>query len=105
MPSGGPPAGKGEPPTAVRLPSPAIVKTVTSFDPAFPAIRNLPSGVAANEIPLVLQSPPEPPFGKRPTRDKAPVVGLMEKALTSLLPLLEANRKFLTVPTVTRFDA
>jgi hypothetical protein len=81
-----------------------MLKTVMLFDPAFPAIRNLPSGVAANEIPPLLP-PDKPPVGKGPIRDKRPVLGSMENTLTSLLPLLEANKKLPIVPTVTRFDA
>ena len=90
MPAGCPPAKKGEPRMAVSAPSAPMLKEVILSANGFPAIKNRPSGVTAKEIP-----PEEGPElskgnGEPGTGVRFPLLGSMEKALTSLLPLLEA---------------
>jgi len=67
-----------------------MLKEVILSANGFPAIKNRPSGVTAKEIP-----PEEGPElskgnGEPGTGVRFPLLGSMEKALTSLLPLLEA---------------
>jgi hypothetical protein len=90
IPSVVPRAGKGEPATSVSPPLAAMLKTVMLFESEFPAIRNVPSGVIANDIPEEAICP----VGKGgPIEVRMPVFGSMEKTLTSLLPSSEANKK------------
>src|SRR5262249_23300829 len=80
-------SGNGDPAPWVRAPFAAMLYTV--FDAPFAAIKNLSSGVTANEIP---PPPAMPPVanGEPGTGVRTPVVGSTEKALTSLLKLLPA---------------
>ena len=96
IPIGGPPAKKGEPGTGVSEPSAPMLKDVMVSDHGLPAIKNRPSGVAAMAIPITnvkaLQRLPELASGKGEpgTGVRVPLLGSMEKALTSLLPVLDA---------------
>src|SRR6266540_2214345 len=74
------------------------------LDAPFAAIRNLSSGVAVNDIPTPSATPPVA-NGEAGTGVRAPVTGLIEKALTLLLLLLAAYRKFFTTAVVMRLDA
>jgi hypothetical protein len=98
------PLGKGDPATGLRLPFAAMLKTVIVIDAPFAATRNLSSGVAVSDIPTPSPTPPvangEPPIAVR-----TPVVGLIEKALTVLLPALAAYRTFFTTAVVIRVAA
>jgi len=93
IPMGFPPAKKGEPGTAVSEPFAPMLKDVILSDAGLPAIKNCPFGVTANEIPkskslLGLELSRE--NGEPGTGVRVPLLGSMEKALISLVPLLEA---------------
>jgi hypothetical protein len=83
------PLGNGEPATWLRLPLAAILKTVIVNDEPLAAIRKLSSGVAASDIPTPSPTPPVAK-GEPGTAVRTPVAGLIKKALTVLLPALEA---------------
>jgi hypothetical protein len=83
------PLGKGDPAIGPRLPSPAMLKTVIVIESPFAATRNLSSGVAASDIPTPPATPPVA-NGEPGTAVRTPVAGLIEKALTVLLPALAA---------------
>src|SRR6266568_2125007 len=74
------------------------------IDAPFAAIRNLSSGVAVSDIPTPSATPPVA-NGEPGTGVRAPVTGLIEKALTVLLPLLAAYRKSFTTAVVMRLGA
>jgi hypothetical protein len=85
MPSATSPTGRVEPATGVSAPFDSMRKAEMTLDKPCPAYRNRPLGVTANEI------VPDPPAGNgEPTGVKNPEVVSIEKALMSLLPLLEA---------------
>ena len=93
IPMGLPPAKKGEPGTAVSEPSAPMLKDVILPDGALPAIKNCPSGVTAKEIPKskpLLGLELSNGNGDPGTGVRFPLLGSMEKALTSLVTLLEA---------------
>jgi len=98
------PLGKGDPATWLSDPFAAMLKTVTVLDDPLAAIRNWSSGVAVNDIPTPPATPPVA-NGEPATAVSTPVVGLMEKTLTLLLPLLAAKRKSFTTAVVMRGDA
>jgi|SRR5882672_40517 len=81
-----------------------MLKAEMLLEPLFPAYRNLPLGVTANEIP---PDPPDPPAanGEPGTEVKSPVVVSIEKPLMLLVPLLETYRKFLLMVAVAVFEA
>jgi hypothetical protein len=66
-----------------------MLKTVTVIDAPFAAIRNLSSGVAVSDIPMPAPTPPVA-NGEPEIVVRAPVAGLIEKALTVLLPVFAA---------------
>jgi len=93
IPIGFPPAKKGEPGTVAREPSASILKAVILSDAGLPAIKNCPFGVTANEIPksnLLLGLELSKENGEPGTGARFPLLGSMEKALISLVMLLEA---------------
>jgi hypothetical protein len=83
------PLGNGDPATWLRLPLEAILKTVIVLEKPFAAISNLSSGVAASDTPTPSPTPPVA-NGEPGTAVRTPVAGLIEKALTVLLPTLAA---------------
>src|SRR5262249_22108192 len=90
MPSGERPRANGDPGIAVRAPFAAMLYTLALLEVEFAAIRYLPSGVAARDIPFI----PDPPVAKGdPGTDvSTPVAGFIENALTLLLVLLATYR-------------
>jgi len=102
----GPPAplGNGDPATWLSAPFAETLYTVIVIDAPLAAIRNLSSGVAANDIPTPSATPPVG-NGDPGTDVRTPVAGLIEKALTLLLPLLAAYRKSLITAVVIRLGA
>src|SRR5437588_5423033 len=82
MPSGVPPAGTE--PIGTSAPFEAILKAEMFPEPPFPAYRNRPLGVAANEMPKSSADPPLP-NGESGTGVNPPLSVSILKALMSLL--------------------